>query len=591
MKLFDDIKRRKVIQGVIAYAVAGWLILQLAIALESSLELPSYVDRYVTIAVIAGFPIAILVSWFFDISFGGVKAAEIVDAAAETHADTVLPIPRGPVTKNSIAVLPFVDMSPDKDQGYLGDGVAEEILNALVQVTPLNVSGRTSSFSFKHKDVGIKEIGEALSVVHVLEGSVRKQGDRVRITAQLIKADDGFHVWSETYNGDLKDIFDLQDSIAKAIVTALEVVLDVNQVRLVSRRTNSQEAYDLYLQSNKAIRKPDKKGALDEGIKFLNEAVTLDPKFVEAWNLLAWANFMVLEHTPARDWKSNFDEGRIAANSALQLDKKNPLSFTSTYYLACMNGRFGDAVDQAYEGYCAFPNRLDLKFLWGNALAAIGLAQQGATLMDEVVTKDPMSAPLFPGTGQPYWALGDVEKAKALYLRGFELGYDGGGISYAWLLSHTVGRSAALAFFKERFDAFGSVVKRYLHNPLIRFVYTRAVFGRRKWARSIAVPIMKQVWKDKSVPPSNAGSISAYYFGATEYFFDIVRKKPHPYLSSALMQIWLPTPEAKAIRTHKDFPRFALDIGLVQAWQTYGWPRWVTPKPGTDGSDLQFTVT
>ena len=176
MKLFNEIRRRQVIQGAIAYAIAGWLLIQLAIALEASLELPPYVDRWVTIGVIAGFPVAIILAWLFDISLSGVRLTPRADQAV-TEIETVSKV-KEPPPKHSIAILPFADMSPDGDQEYLGDGVAEEILNALVKVTELPVTGRTSSFAYKGQNLDIREIGESLNVAHVLEGSVRRQGDR-----------------------------------------------------------------------------------------------------------------------------------------------------------------------------------------------------------------------------------------------------------------------------------------------------------------------------------------------------------------------------------------------------------------------------
>lgn len=591
LKLFSEIKRRQVLQGVIAYAVAGWLIIQLAIALESSLELPSYVDRWVTTAVIVGFPIALILSWVFDISFGGIKVTEKSDATETASEAAIFEMPRTPATKNSIAVLPFMDMSPDQDQGYLGDGVAEEILNALVQVTPLNVSGRTSSFSFKGKDVDIKHIGEALSVAHVLEGSVRKQGDRVRITAQLIKANDGFHVWSETYDGDLQDIFDLQDSIAKSIVGALEVVLNVDQVRLVSKVTASPEAYELYLKGKKLTNKQDGKGVLTQAIEYLEEAVALDPKFAQAWSSLAYANFFLLEHTRAPNWKKNIEAGKQAARRATELEPCRYHSKAAMFYADVLDARFGDAVDRLHDAYTLEPNNPMAKFSWGMALAAIGLSQKGATLMAEVIESDPRSGSLLVATSHPYWAMGDVERAKRIQLKAFELGYGASGSLYALMLSAD-NPKAGMSFFNEHFDAMGpATTKSPIKNPFIRFVYTQAVYGRKKWARVLARSIAFQAIQSDEMAPSNATSYAPAFFGYTKLFFEMLLNKSNPYLSAPLMHIWVQTPESKAIRTHKDFPQFAQDIGLVQAWQTYGWPKWVTAKPGTDGSDLQFTVS
>lgn len=596
MKLFSEIRRRKVARTIIAYAVAGWLMIQLAIALESALELPSYVDRWVTIGVIAGFPIAVILSWVFDISFGGIRRTQ--DAGSDPTASTLgvnteaAITPKRPTPKHSIAVLPFVDMSPDKDQAYLGDGVAEEILNGLVQVRPLKVSGRTSSFSFKHKDADIKEIGDALSVAHVLEGSVRKQGDKVRITAQLIKADDGFHLWSETYDGDLQDIFDLQDNIAKAIVSALELVLDVDKVRLVSKLTSSPEAYDLYLRGRKLSLKQDGKGVLAKGIQYLEGAVALDPDFAQAWSMLAFANFWVLEHTAAKGWQDNVKAGKKAAYRSFDLDKSHPHALGAMYLADVMDGRLGQGIDRLHESYQSNPYHPSAQFSWGALLAAIGRVEEGRSIMSKIIEKDPMSASLVAVSAHPYWAIGDIERAKEEYLKAFRLGFFGAALSYAFLLSHEESPKKAVAFFNENYETMGQVVTRSpLRNPVLRYLYVQAAWGRKKWARYILKITMSHVLMSDKMSPSNAGPFSALYFGDAKLFFEIVRRKPHPYLAASLMNLWLPAEETVAIRTHKEFPQFAQDIGLVQAWQTYGWPKWVQPKPGTDGSELQFTVT
>ena len=303
-----------------AYAVAGWLLIQVAVTLKGALDLPARVDTWVTIAVIAGFPAVVVLSWLFDFSLAGIKLTRPeVSASSPENSSLTAPI-KAPVAKHSIAVLPFSDMSAERDQAYLGDGVAEEILNALVKVTPLKVSGRISSFSFKGRDLTVSEIGAALNVAYVLEGSVRKHGVKVRITAQLIQTSDGFHVWSQSYDGDLTDIFDLQDSIARSIVSELEVLLDVDQVRLVAKITKSPEAYDAFLKGRKLAQVQDGEGVLARAIGHLEEAVRLDPQFALAWAWLATANFFLPEHNDVPNWKSYLEAGKKAASQAFKLD-------------------------------------------------------------------------------------------------------------------------------------------------------------------------------------------------------------------------------------------------------------------------------
>ena len=185
--LFSEVKRRKVVQGAVAYAVAGWLLIQVAVTLKGALDLPARVDTWVTIAVIAGFPAVVVLAWLFDFSLAGIRLTSPRVSEASPGGPPLEDAVAAAPPRHSIAVLPFSDMSAERDQGYLGEGVAEEILNALVKVTPLKVSGRTSSFSLKERDLTVSQIGAALGVAYVLEGSVRKQREIVRISAQLIQ--------------------------------------------------------------------------------------------------------------------------------------------------------------------------------------------------------------------------------------------------------------------------------------------------------------------------------------------------------------------------------------------------------------------
>ena len=262
--LFAELKRRNIFRVAGAYVVVAWLTMQVIAVMTPALNLPDWVDSFFAILFIAGFPIVLLFAWAFELTPEGVKRTTSIDAEdsirgqtgrkldfailgglglvaaliigtslfsgsspspdVQSTAVTEKAIPSAEAG-TSIAVLPFADMSSAGDQEYFSDGMAEEILNALVKVPQLRVAGRTSSFSFKGKDTNIREIGQALNVAHVLEGSVRKQGNNVRITTQLIKSKDGIHLWSETYDGSLDNIFELQESISRAVTGELKVVL------------------------------------------------------------------------------------------------------------------------------------------------------------------------------------------------------------------------------------------------------------------------------------------------------------------------------------------------------------------------------
>jgi TolB-like protein len=234
MSLFDELKQRKVFKVGGAYLVVAWLAIQAASIAFPTFDAPPWALRVFILIVLLGFPLALVLAWVFDVTPEGVKksashvgnkriyavASALVALALLWYYVGAPAFRAGDVDAHAIAVLPFENMSGEKDNEYFSDGISEEILNTLAQTPGLKVAARTSSFSFKGKSMDVPAIAHALKVRMVLEGSVRKQGDRVRITAQLIDASNGFHVWSQTYDRQLKDVFAIQDEIAHAITHA-----------------------------------------------------------------------------------------------------------------------------------------------------------------------------------------------------------------------------------------------------------------------------------------------------------------------------------------------------------------------------------
>ena len=247
MTLIKELKRRNVFKVAIAYVIVAWLIVQVIDSIVPIILAPDWVAKFVLVMLLAGFPIACLFAWAFELTPQGIKrSTEVLPDESISHQTSrhinliiiaaLLLIIGGMVYNQyfsaanfssqtrSIAVLPFVNMSSDSEQEYFSDGIAEEILNRLTRINDLTVSSRTSSFVFKGSDRSIRQIAKALNVNHVLEGSVRKSGSKVRITAQLINVKDDSSVWSKTYERELNDIFTIQDEIAHAIVSSLNKI-------------------------------------------------------------------------------------------------------------------------------------------------------------------------------------------------------------------------------------------------------------------------------------------------------------------------------------------------------------------------------
>ena len=318
-KFFDELKRRNIFRVATAYAIAGWLIIQICTATFPYLNLPDWLITAVIIFVAIGFPIAIIFAWAFEITPEGIKKSREVQKDESITSQTGKKINRVIITvlsvavffliiervffarasilegeqanieNASIAVLPFVNMSSDPENEYFSDGLSEELLNALAKVENMKVAGRTSSFKFKGQNENLSMIAEELGVAYILEGSVRKSGNRVRITAQLIKADDGYHMWSDAYDRELNDIFAIQQEISRTVLNELKVhLLPNDETELEAIPTTDVEAYQAYLKANQLVVNRD----IDEinvAIELYLNAIRLDPTFAEAYARLSIA--------------------------------------------------------------------------------------------------------------------------------------------------------------------------------------------------------------------------------------------------------------------------------------------------------------
>lgn len=306
---FAELKRRKVYKVAIAYAVAGWALAQGIAQVFPVFDIPIWVVRLIVLLIVLGFPIALILSWFFDLTrYGIVRTPDREPNAKIDIARTES------ANEKSIAVLPFADLSPAKDHDYFSDGIAEEILSALAKIDGLRVAARRSSFWFKGKEVQLSEIARKLSVEHVLEGTVRRDGDRVRVTAELIDAGDGFTVWSDTFEREMQGIFALQDEITCAIVDALKLKLAISPPP-----SRSLDAYDAYLQGlfySDKTNEDDLRKSLD----FFARALEKDPQFSRAWTGIA-KSWLWLADAYVRP-REAYPKVRDAAVRALQLNKE-----------------------------------------------------------------------------------------------------------------------------------------------------------------------------------------------------------------------------------------------------------------------------
>lgn len=467
MSLFAELKRRNVIRVALFYLVAAWVVVQVAETLLPVFDVPDTAIRVIVLILALGFPLALVFSWVFELTPEGIRreadlqVTEGVKARAANKlnwatliaavlaigllvADRMIPEPAtttappetelaqavmADVDSNrpdpaSIAVLPFADLSPDGDQHYFSDGIAEEILNALARVDGLAVASRTSAFQFKGREIGIPEIAATLGVRHVLEGSVRKAGDSLRITAQLIDASNDRHLWSETFDRALtaENVFQIQDEIAAAITEALGVAMKLGGEQLVSSAgaTADIDAYALYLEARTLYHQ--RKG-LDRADQLLARALEQDPSFARAWELRAPIPTLAIGYGESSESQEAAEARTVEyANRALALNPRSSLALATLGKLLMEEGEFlrgfaewAQALDYFEQAIAADPNNASA-YLWrGNALDTLGFVEEGLAAHEHCVALEPMYLPCVNNRPFNLVALGRFDEALARY--------------------------------------------------------------------------------------------------------------------------------------------------------------------------------
>ncbi len=414
--LFAELRRRNVLRAGAFYAAAAWLLVQIATQVFPFYDLPSWAVRWVIGALACGFPFWIAFAWFYEFTPDGLKReSEVEPNESITHrtgrkldfaiigvlavAVVLLVTDRFvlhhgvneeatiPIAEHSIAVLPFVNMSSDKEQEYFSDGITEELLNLLAKIPQLQVTARTSSFSFKGKNTAIPEIARTLHVAHVLEGSVRKAGNSVRITAQLVKAGTDTHLWSQTYDRKLDDIFAIQDEIAADVVKQLKVTLLGTAPKA---RTTDPEAYALYLQAVQLGRQHIA-DAFRQSDALYRKVLAIDPRYAPAWNGLA-ANFSSEADQGLLSNKEGFAQAREAVMKALAIDPQYAPAHASLGWISMFGDNDLAGAAQHFDRALAL-DPADPVVLHASAslLLLLGRLDETIALDETIVRRDPVN--------------------------------------------------------------------------------------------------------------------------------------------------------------------------------------------------------
>ena len=448
MSFFAELGRRNVFRVAFAYVVASWVLLQFVDVISQILELPVWAPKLVLALIVIGLVPALIFAWAFEMTPEGIKKEADVDRSGSITPQTgrklnkviigslVLAVALLLVdrqfsdpgqetstaisdTEKSIAVLPFVNMSSDAEQEFFSDGITEEILNSLASEKSLKVAGRTSSFAFKGQNDDLRRIGDALGVDHILEGSVRKVGAQVRITAQLIQVDNGFHLWSETYDRELTDVFAIQDEIANEILKQLrsQLLADEDLMVVEAKRTNPV-VYDLYLRAKQRIYTRNS-AEIAIAMTELDKAIQLDPEYAPALAQRGVATMLMSEQSygDIPDDEAN-RRGKRFVDRALSLDENlaEGLAAIGLYYFNQPGGS-EQAIEPLTKALSINPNLIDASNWLFGALQGVGDFKGSMEVLVDVVERDPLYRPAFANAIMQFNAYGMPEKAEALLQR------------------------------------------------------------------------------------------------------------------------------------------------------------------------------
>jgi len=424
-QIIRELRERNVFKVAIIYIVAGWVLLQVADVLFAALNLPQWTVTLVAGLLIIGFPLAIILAWAFELTSQGLRrdtkaapAAEAGQADEEPAGDEAWRAAKPAAAQTassakSVAVLPFADFSAERDSEYFADGLTEELINVLTKVGDLHVSSRTSCFAFKGKDVDVRTVAGQLGVAHVLEGSVRKAGNFLRITAQFIDAANDAHLWSETYDRELDDIFAIQDDIAQHIVRALRLTLMPTAVR--DRTTDSVEAYDYYLRGRSFVHRLGSKNTR-LAIDMFRKAVEVDENFARAWSGLAFG------HATCALYYSGGDEDRARADqasaTAVKLAPELGDTHTARGFSHHVNRRLEEAVEEFETAVRLDPDLFDAWYQYARMAYDEGDLEKAMRLFEKASEANPddYQSPML--VAAIYRKLGRFDDEREAYKRG-----------------------------------------------------------------------------------------------------------------------------------------------------------------------------
>ena len=589
---FAELKRRHIYRVAAAYTVVAWALTQAVDILSQVFALPAWVAQPVLVLLAIGFPVALLVAWILEgkpqaaiasamrsktgtvdwLLFGALAVVIALIGYRQFTPGTAPAASAIQPGNISIAVLPFTNLSSDPEQEFFSDGMTEEITSALAKVPNLQVVGRTSAFAFKGQNQDLRTIGQALGATHLIEGSVRKAGDRVRISAQLIRADNGLHLWTENYDRELTDVFAIQEDIAQAIATALRVPLGLQQGEtLVSNRTGDTELYQDYLRAKALVRARSFGNPQNEPIGLLEQVVGRDPGYAAAWALLAQAYAVAPNYDiawlqgPSEDLRrvadAAFAKAEAAARNAIELDPRNADAHAALGNTRVTRGRLLEAEDLYKQALALDPVNPNALHWYSSLVAAVGRVKEAVAMRQQLRSLEPL-VPIFnSSTDQILWVDGQNEAALA--------------IANA-LPSDNILRARDLARIYASMGRYGEAADILLTTPAGTFA-PGVVESAVRLLRMAPAPAPRQ-----DMPYLALLSFVYLYVGAPERALELSERNVEAGYQVQITNAVLWHPSYAPARKTERFKALVRNAGLADYWRERGWADLCRPVGAND---------
>jgi TolB-like protein/Flp pilus assembly protein TadD len=424
-KFLTELKRRKVYRVAVTYAVLAWLLIQIATQVFPFFDVPTWAVRLVIVALVLGFPVALLLSWLFDLTPSGIKRTDDLEEAKASTPVMLAKLPGAPPPEKSIAVLPFENFSDDQQNAYFADGIQDDILSSLAKVADLKVISRTSVRQYRSGTRNLREIGEALGVAYVMEGTVRREANRVRINAQLIDARTDLHVWTDTYDREITDLFSLQTELARRIAFALRANLSPREkASLQMHPTSDLDAYDLFLRARDLFRwsgsgDPHENG--ERALQLLEEAVARDPYFALAYCLISrfHGELYWFGYDRTRD---RLTQAKVAADTAMRLQPdSSDVRLALAYYYYFGYRDYELARTELAIAHAAAPNDAEAWDASGAINRRQGRWEEALSNFEKARELDPRNPSVLWNLADTYACLGRNDEAARSFAKGIEV--------------------------------------------------------------------------------------------------------------------------------------------------------------------------